>query len=188
MNLRLVMRRFVRLRDIRIVTRFGAHPWSSTSRQDSPCILYSKVSMSTGSRYRVRPRFNLDPTMLTPGSMDLTGTYRGVSLWLHSSGTFQPYRFDLVSSVSMPGSNDPTGMFRNIPMWLRGAGAFGQHFFHSHRVNAAATRCAAFVAISPVISVIAVLIAIAITSPLALNTRHNRLVSALNLSKHKRST
>ena len=92
-------------------------------------------------------RFNLDPTMLTPGSMDLTGTYRGVSLWLCSSGTFQvsgfdflcifvvdtldlePYRFDLVSSMSMPGSNDPTGTFRNVPMWLRSAGAFGVSIF-----------------------------------------------------------
>ncbi|KIM51303.1 hypothetical protein SCLCIDRAFT_33554 [Scleroderma citrinum Foug A] len=146
-------------------------------------------------------RFDLGPIASMPGSMDLTGTYRGVSPWLRSSGTFQPYRFDLVSSASMPGSNDPTGMFRNICGWLRHVDAYpygfdssvspstpdaSQRFFHSHRVNAAAARCAAFVAISPVISVIAISIAIAIASPLALNTRRNCLVSALNLSKLKR--
>ena len=58
----LLMRRFVRLRDIRVVARFGksrhahmlvliatragAHPWSSTSHQGSPGILDLKVSSS----------------------------------------------------------------------------------------------------------------------------------------------
>ena len=58
----LLMRRFVRLRDIRIVARFGklrrahmlaliatrtgAHPWSPTSHHGSPGILDLKVSPS----------------------------------------------------------------------------------------------------------------------------------------------
>ncbi|KIM54993.1 hypothetical protein SCLCIDRAFT_30693 [Scleroderma citrinum Foug A] len=72
------------------------------------------------------------------------------------------FGFDLGPIASMPGSNDPIRMFGVGLGWLHCASAF----------QAAITT---------------VSIAIAIASPLALNTRHNRLSSALGLSECKRS-
>ncbi|KIM54555.1 hypothetical protein SCLCIDRAFT_30997 [Scleroderma citrinum Foug A] len=158
-------------------------------------------------------RFNLDPTTSTFGHMDSVSTFWWVSEWLGESGMsavslfvfscyfgtdmldLDVYRSDL-HPAALPSTFDVSvRTFRSVCGWLHDSRAsqsststvtfnvsVQQCCFHLFQVNAAAARCVAHV------TVISVSIAITITSPFALDTRRNRLVSTLESSKDKYST
>ncbi|KIM68374.1 hypothetical protein SCLCIDRAFT_20303 [Scleroderma citrinum Foug A] len=180
------------LRDIRIVAQFGLHPYSPSSRQVSPCILYLKVSWSTGSHECVQGLILMRPhqwmSPMTP-YRHFGGLPGGCTMWAHP-------RCDLDPIASMAGSVDIPVMFRRVSVWLRdsrasqssaltapssgsvrticGIGGWPrrhcqQCLLHSIRVNVTAAR-RAVLTISVSIS-----ITIAVASPLALSTQCNRL-------------
>ncbi|KIM67392.1 hypothetical protein SCLCIDRAFT_21270 [Scleroderma citrinum Foug A] len=137
--------------------------------------------------------FNLNPAASTPQSIDPIATFRWQFGWLHGlgmstvrsscgrvdGGVQQPhtnvsshlevaaYVFDSSASTARP--NKSIQMICMVDGWL------GQHnqqcCFDSFRVNVATASHAVHAATSSVVTAV------------TLNTRHNRLVSALNLSE-----